>query len=136
MQPLTALKNTTTIRQSDIQVELGAKTTHGIVNESNVDVLYMRATDGSGERLVRVKVWSAVRKGLFRFTDIKCAGNSESEMTQKCGYAAAACAEGLCVLYGDTIDPGRAAASAVKHFEELVEFLRKEQQKVGAAPVT
>lgn len=101
--------------------------THAIVRESPVDLEYRRRLNGDGEfeRYIRVKVWSKVKHGLFRFTDIKVAG-SRDEMAQKCGVTAGVMAEQLCALYGDLVEPSECAKVAGKHFFELCRHLEQQ----------
>jgi len=102
--------------------------THAIVRESPVDLEYRRrridpTIIGSPfEHYIRIKVWSKVKQGLFRFTDIKVAG-SRDEMAQKCGITAGVMAEQLCALYGDLVEPSECAKAAGKHFFELCRHL-------------
>jgi len=118
---LAHLKGTTNMRDPRVMPVMNAVMTHGIVRESQVDILYMK--DRQDRRLVRVKVWSKVRKNLFRYTDIAVQGNSRREMQAKCGIAAGAIAEQLIALYGDTLEPSECAKSAGKHFDELCAYL-------------
>jgi hypothetical protein len=134
---MSALKGTTSIRDLTVTPVLNARVTDGIVRESQVDILYM--LDPNDERLIRVKVWSKVRRGLFRFTDIPCAGHTEREMQAKCGIAAGAIAEQLIALYGDTVEPSECAKSAGQHFSELVKYLEQQRtarksEQVAAEP--
>lgn len=120
-----ALKHTTALNTPDITPVSGLMVTHGIVRESPVDILYM--IDANKERFIRVKVWSKVKTGLFRFTDIKCFGQSKTDMLRNVGMAAGAMAEQLIALYGDLVEPSECARKAGDHFRELCEHLEKHQ---------
>lgn len=121
---LSTLKNTSRIplAESSVQEDLILQT--GIVRESPVDILYMRKTDGSGKRFIRVRVHSRVRAGLHRYSDIECKG-SQQEMQQRCGMVAGVIAEQLAELYGDIVDPSECAMYAGRHFKELCDHLEK-----------
>lgn len=134
---LAHLKGTTNMNDGGVMPIMNAMMTHGIVRESQVDILYMK--DKRDRRLIRVKVWSKVRKNLFRYTDILVQGNSRRQMTAKCGIAAGAIAEQLIALYGDTVEPSECAKSAGKHFEELCVYLETRNARdapEAPAPVT
>lgn len=125
-----ALKGTTDMRAADVAPVMAARATHGIVRESPVDILYMTAPDGS--RLIRVKVWSKLKPGLFRFTDIQVQGNSQAAMKRKCGTAAGAITEQLIAIYGDVLEPGFCARMAEQHFDELCKHMAGKPQVTHA----
>lgn len=133
------LKNTTAVRDA-APVEF-AKATHGIVRESEVDVLFMMApkmTDEgvivseSDRRLIRIKVWSKSRPGLFSYTDIKCAGRSRDEMARACEFAAPALGERQEILYGDVHELSVLSRKAKEHFKELCVHLESENALSGS----
>lgn len=131
---LGALKETTSFRDADVRtqsVEAPNSMTHGIIRESQVDVLYMMTPDE--RRFIRVKVWSLVKKGLFRYSDIFVAGNSQTEMIKKCGMVAGVCAEGLIAQFKDLVDPSECARKAGQHFRELVEFINTSRASAVAS---
>jgi hypothetical protein len=136
---LNDLKNTTTVADAT-PVEF-AVATHGIVRESQVDVLFMMAPlmndDGiiqseSDRRLIRIKVWSKKRPGLFSFTDIKCAGRSRDEMARACEFAAPALGERQEILYGDVHELSVLSKKAKEHFNELCAHLERENALSGS----
>lgn len=119
------MKHTTALTTPDVAPDPTGRTVSGIVRESPVDVLFM--LNEGNERLIRVKVFCKTREGLFRFTDIKCEGNTRDEMAQKVGVAAGAIAEQLCALYGNgSAEPSDCARWAGQHFRELCELLAKQ----------
>lgn len=128
---LSELKHTTALTSLDIAPVMDAKATHGITRESPVDLMFMLAPmeyigqEERERRLVRVKVFSKVRPGLFRWSDIKVSGRSETEMQSLCGMVAGTLAEQLCALYSDTVEPSECAKAAGQHFRELVEHLKR-----------
>jgi hypothetical protein len=131
---LADLKNTTAV--ADARPVEFAKATHGIVRESQVDVLFMMAPvmDDEGiirseseRRLIRIKVWSKKRPGLFSFTDIKCSGKSRAEMARACEFAAPALGERQEILYGDVHELSVLSRKAKEHFNELCDHMEREK---------
>lgn len=128
---LSELKHTTALTNVDIAPVLDATATHGIVRESPVDLMYMLAPmtyigePEKDRRLIRVKVFSKVKPSLFRWSDIRVSGRSETEMQSMCGMVAGTLAEQLCAIYGDTVEPSECAKAAGQHFRELVEHLKR-----------
>lgn len=115
----TIAKNTTKIRGDDIiphGMEEQSLLTHAIVKESLVEV-ELRLI--AGERFVRVKVYSLVKPNLFRYSDIRVAGNSQEDMQRKCGMLGGTLAEQLIELYRDLVEPSHCAKMAGRHFAEL-----------------
>lgn len=104
---------------------------HGIVKESQVDILFMiePRTDmydlrsKKDRRLIRVKVHSKVKHALFSYTDFRITGNTIDEMAHKVEFAGGALAEKQCIMYGDAHDPGECAKLARRHYFELCQYM-------------
>lgn len=126
--------NTTKMNDNDVKphdLDQSGVATHAIVKESLVEIEFRMI---KGERFLRVKVFSLVRKGLFKYSDIRCAGNSRSDMQKKCGMLGGVLAEQLIEEYRDLVEPSHCAKMAGKHFDELCRVM--EQQASQEASVS
>jgi hypothetical protein len=73
-----------------------------------------------------------VKKGLFKYSDIRCDGNSRRDMQRKCGMLGGVLAEQLIEAYGDLVEPSHCAQMAGKHFDELCNVLEKQTSQEAA----
>jgi len=123
--------------------EMDLVTTHGVVKESQVDILLMQAPrenllllPTSDNFYIRVKLWSKRRPELNSYSDIYCKGKTKAEVATACEFVAAGLAERQITLYMDSHDPYTIAKEAKKGFLALMSYLETHRARPSTAPAS